>query len=79
MVLPLKFFPLFTNFAKPANCSAVEISNFVLVALYHEVSAVPSQMVCACKPVKVTSAKSSEGNNFFILCSSGISGIVYLG
>ena len=47
-VAPLKEVPLFTSCATPASCSGVEMSNDVWVASYHEMSAVPSQIVCAC-------------------------------
>ena len=47
-VAPWKEVPLFTNCATPASCSGVEMSNDVWVASYHEMSAVPFQIVCAC-------------------------------
>ena len=57
-VTPLKEVPVFTNEAKPASCSGVEMSNDVSEASYHEMSEVPSQMVCACsvglKPIRAT-------------------------
>ena len=46
-VFPLKEVPLFTNWATPASCSGVEMSKVVWSASYHEMSAVPSQTVCA--------------------------------
>ena len=57
-VTPLKEVPVFTNCANPASCSGVEMSKEVWEASYHEMSAVPSQTVCACsvglRPSKAT-------------------------
>ena len=62
---PLKEVPVFTNCAKPASCSGVEMSNEVWLASYHVTSAVPSQTVCAdrgaaAKP-SVTTRRAAPG------------------
>ena len=41
--------PLFTSWATPASCSGVEMSKVFWEASNQEMSAVPSQIVCACK------------------------------
>jgi hypothetical protein len=62
-VLPLKFFPSFTNTANPANCSALIMVNSLADSLYHLVSTSPFQTEDVFEAFEVVAGLSSQAKS----------------